>query len=195
MDGKARWWVPLVRGPLVVLRAILSPLYSLFFGWLETCLARQHEEQLAKEVRFALRFLFADGRGRIIPNQGVPFPPAFDYAFVTIQREYVLLRFSRGRGELGVNAAPTSAPSDWHPLLLVLRTIAGQEEPQRTSFGDLWAASSVLEPQWMHLTESFSSDHFDDLKHRLEPIYRHERNVMREVEFDLNSRLYGTKRT
>ena len=53
---------------------------------------------------------------RIIPNEGVRFPPPFDYAVATIAVENLVLRFIRGLGEVGVFVAPASAPSDWHDL-------------------------------------------------------------------------------
>ena len=194
MSDNARWWVSLIRGPLVLLRAILSPLYTLLFGWLDKRLAKQNEERLAKDISLALRFLFMEGRGRIIPNEGVPFPPGFDYAFVTVARDNLLFRFTRGRGELSVNVAPTFLPTEWHSLSLVLEVLTGQSDPQRTNFTDFWAVSRALEPQMALLTESFSPNSFDDLKRRLERVYRHERNVTRQVEFEINSRLYGAKR-
>jgi hypothetical protein len=103
----ARWWVPLISGPLIFLRSVLSPAYDLLFGWVDRRLARKNEERLVGDVRLALRFLFTQYAGRIFPSEGVPVPLGFDYAFLTVALDNLLLRFTRGRGELGVQIAAT----------------------------------------------------------------------------------------
>src|SRR5438094_8990054 len=99
-------WVSFVTVPLKLARRILEPLYDVFFGWLDRRLAKQHESRLAADVKLSLSFLFTEEKGQIIPNKGVPFPPAFNYAFVTVAANGLFLRFIRGRGELVGLVAP-----------------------------------------------------------------------------------------
>src|SRR5438128_3465658 len=113
---KSKWWIPVIIAPLNLLRLVASPTYDLLFGWIDRRTARKDEKRLANDIQISMRFLFIQDGACIIQNEGVRFPPAFDYAFVTIACNNVLLRFCRGRGELGVHVAPAFAPSDWHEL-------------------------------------------------------------------------------
>jgi hypothetical protein len=174
-----------------MLSLITKPIGNLAFGWLDRILAAKHEKRLADEVRLKMRFLFTQHGGRIVANEGVRFPPAFDYAFVTVDVNNLLLRFSRGRGEIGAHAAPAFAPSDWHELSLVLSVVCGDEELSRTEFQDLWEVSRKLQPQLKAIEERFSADQFPELKRQLEnDVYRRDRIAIREAEARINSWVY-----
>src|SRR5688572_41580 len=134
---RAKWWVPTVVTALTFLRSVFAPVYDLTFGRIDRRLAKKDQERLANDIELAFRFLFEAQKGRIVPNHGLPFPPGFDYAFVTIEISNMLLRFTRGRGVVGVQVAPVLAPSDWHDLSLVLSAIGGQSEIQRREFDNL----------------------------------------------------------
>jgi hypothetical protein len=186
---RTRWWVRLVVGILSFLRSMISPAYDLTFGWIDRRLAQKRQQRLASEIKTALRFLFTEGS--IIPNEGLPFPTGFDYAFVTIAFRNLLLRFTRGREALGVHVAPKFATSDWHDLSLVLSAIAERDKIQRQTFRDLWEVRRVLEPQMGALNECFSIDRFNELKQTLdEKVYEPERTAMRRWETEINSALY-----
>jgi hypothetical protein len=64
VNGRAKWWVPFLRWPLLILGYLFTPWYAVSFGLLDKRLARQYERQLAADVRFALGFLF------IVTNRG-----------------------------------------------------------------------------------------------------------------------------
>jgi hypothetical protein len=186
------WLVAIVRPPLLLGRFVLSPLTKLLFGGVNRHLAKKHEGQLAQGIHDALPFLFTEYKGSIVPNEGVPFPPSFDYAFVTVSLENLFLRFTRGRGELGVQVAAAFARSDWHELPLVLSAISGQGDIQRQEFRDLWDVSRALEPQIKALIQFFSPGQFGDLKQRLEDeVYKPEKISIRECQAEINRRLYG----
>jgi hypothetical protein len=173
----------------------LAPTYELVFGWLDRHLARKHEERLAAEIKLALRFLFAQRDGRIIPNAGVPFPPSFDYAFVTVAVENFVLRFSRGRGDLAVQLAPCFAPSDFHDLSLILGVVDENTEFHRESFPDLWAVGRAISARINALVELCSPEQFPNLKQRLESeLYSWERAATKVAEAELNWRVYGPRR-
>jgi len=70
-----------VKPPLDILWAVLVPCYDLMFGRLNRRIAKKNEDQLARDIQIAFKFLFADYGAHIVPNHGVRFPPAFDYAF------------------------------------------------------------------------------------------------------------------
>src|SRR5262245_23021742 len=157
-----KWWHPFENGLFRMVRAILVPSYKLLFGWLDKRLARREESKFALEIRAALGFLFTEGLGQIIPNKGVPFPPGFDYAYVTVSLKEFNLRFLRGRGELDVRIAPTFAPDDWHDLSLMFAVMDNEIELQRHSFRDLFEVSRMLEPRMRQLEEFLSVNQFNE---------------------------------
>ena len=141
-----------------------------------------------------MRFLFAKHDARIIPNEGVRFPPPFDYAVATIAVENLVLRFIRGLGEVGVFVAPASAPSDWHDLSLVMSVIQASDNLQRQMFRDVWHAAGVLQNHFSQLIEAFSAERFPQLRDRLErEFYAYERFTNRQWEIETNARLYGPR--
>ncbi len=187
----ASWLIALIRPPLVALRFIFGPACSVVLGALDRRVARRHEEHLAQDVRDALAFAFADNGGRIVPNEGVAFSPAFDYAFITVSLDGVLFRFSRGRGELAVCVAPASAPSDWHELSLVLAVINGEADLERSEFRDLWDVARVLQPRLTALLAAFAGGRFEDLKKRLnDEVYSRDRTAIRQWQAEINRHLY-----
>ena len=112
-----RWIINyVIRPPLLLVRFLLSPIFGLLFAWIDKRLAKSHEKELEQDVHDALPFLFDEHHGHRVTNEGIPFPPGFDYAFITVAVENLLIRFCRGRGELDVRITSKDAPNDWHEL-------------------------------------------------------------------------------
>jgi hypothetical protein len=154
-------------------------------------MARRAERRLAVDVRFALAFLFEHHAAEIIPNEGVPFPPGFDYAFVTVRAENFLLRFTRGQGELGVHIAPAFAPSDWHDLSLVLAALGGRTL-ERQLYRDVWHVTRSLQPFVQQLVQTCAPEQFRQLRRQLDmDFYVHEQLALRQLEVEINASLYG----
>jgi hypothetical protein len=182
-----RWVGTLTRLPLLVLGFVIVNGYNLLFGWwLDKSLARRRQTRLDQDIHDSLRFLFDQHRGCRVPNEGVPFPPGFDYAFVTVAVDNLLLRFCRGRGELDVRVASKNAPDDWHELCLLLNLIEKNEDLQRWGIVDLWQAARLLEPKMDGLKRAFAADPDRDLKQRLADVYASDRIAMREAEWEIN---------
>jgi hypothetical protein len=59
---------------------ILKPI-GFLMGLLDKPLARRDESKLKLDIAQAMPLLFQEQHARIIPNEGVSFPPGFDYAF------------------------------------------------------------------------------------------------------------------
>ncbi len=180
--------------PIRLLRSTVSATYDLLFGWLDRRLARKNEAKLAEEIRNALPFLFNVHGGHIVPNQGVPFPPGFDYAFVTVAVDEIILRFCRGRGELYVHIASKLTPNELHELSLLLNLIEKKENLERTGVLDLRDASRLMEPHMDKLKEAFVERLGDDLRQRLTAVYADDRVAMREAEWEINKRLRSVRR-
>ncbi len=152
-----QWIVSLVRPPLMVLGFIAKAIYSLFFWRADKRLAQKHQEMLAASVKAELSFLFNEYDGVIIPNQGVPFPPGFDYAIVTLEVGELLFRFIRGRGDLDVQVAAKSDATDWHDVTLVISAIEEPEDMKRKSFLSLSDFAPLLRRNMSRLIDAFSA--------------------------------------
>ena len=88
--------------------------------------ARENERRFAEDIRRNLTFLFVERGAEIIPNEGTPFPPGFDAAYVTVAVGDLRMRFVRGRGDFSVRVASAFAPNDWEDFRLVAD---GDSEP------------------------------------------------------------------
>ena len=112
-------------------------------------------------------FLFRTYHGKVVRNEGIAFPPGFDYAILTLALPELVFRFVRGRGELNVVVAPAFARGDWHELALVLSALDANEHLERGSCETLWDVSLALEPRIDGVIRLFSPANFDSLKMRL----------------------------
>ena len=121
-------------------------------------------------------------------------PRPFDYAQVSLDLDHFQLRFTRGRGELRIHIAPKDSPDCLHELMLVLNVLDGQDDIQPVLFVDLDQAARLLQPEINKLSECFASGNFSQLKGKLDEIYKYDRAVIRQLEADVNSRLYGGHR-
>jgi len=155
----------LIRFPLRIERQSSSKFLSLF-GWDNRRLARKQYQRLTQEIDQNLRFLFKDYQGEIVLNRSIPFPPAFDYAFVTIATHVLRLRIAQGRGELSVCVAPLHAPDDWQELSMVLMAMNTPEgigqRPRYAFWHDVVqllqtlmnvANEAMSEKRWIVITE------------------------------------------
>jgi hypothetical protein len=184
----SRWIINyIIRPPLLLVQFVVSPILDLMFGWVGWLFAIHNERKLRTLVRDTHPFLFTKYHAKIVPNKGVPFPPAFDYAFVTVAVGKVLVRFCEGRGELDVRLASTEAPGEWHELTLVISLATRQAELQRGGVSNLKHAASLLAKYIDHIQSLFETDH--TIKQRLNEIYAHDRITTRELEWEINKHL------
>jgi len=180
--------------PIRLLRSTVSTTGDLLFGRLDRRIARMNQARLAQEIQTELSFLFGTHRGNIVPNEGVPFPPSFDYAFVTVAVDDILIRFCRGRGDLGVHIASKLTPNEWHEVSLLLNLIEKNENLERTGVLDLRDASRLMEAQMDQLKGAFVERPGNDLKQRLAAVYADDRVATREAEWEINKRLRSIRR-
>jgi hypothetical protein len=128
----ARLVVVVLRPPLLVLGFIFGNSYKLCFGWRDRRLARKHEQRFADDIRSHLSFLFTEHKAQIVPNEGTPFPPSFDGAYVTVAVGVLRLRFVRGRGDFGVSVASEFA-QNWEDFRLAADDISEWDTSQPRS--------------------------------------------------------------
>jgi len=143
-------------------RFVFGSLYKLCFGWLDKRMARQSEQRFAEDIRTYLAFLFSEHGAKVIPNQGVPFPPSFDGAYVTVAVGNLRLRFVRGRGDFSVRVASAFAPSNWEDFQLVADGI-GQWDMSKPGprYYTLETFEPVLRSRLEGLQEALSKDRFE----------------------------------
>jgi hypothetical protein len=158
----ARIVIAIVTPPLLVLRFVLGNLYNLCFGWFDKRLARQHEQRFAQDIRTYLEFLFSERGGNVIPNEGVPFPPSFDGAYVTVAVGELRLRFVRGRGDFSVRVASAFAPNDWEDFRLVADGVGqwDMSKPGPRNY-TLETFEPILRSRLEHLQKALSKDRFE----------------------------------
>jgi hypothetical protein len=158
----ARVVIAVLRPLLLVLGFIFGNLYKLCFGWLDRRLARQNEQRFADEIRTHLSFLFTEHGAQIIPNEGTPFPPGFDGAYVTVIVGALRLRFVRGRGDFGVSVASEFAPQNWEDFRLVADNISEWDASQRRRDPySLETFADVLRPRLPRLQEALSKERLE----------------------------------
>ena len=159
---RVRVLIRVLRPPLLLLGFIFGNLYKLCFGWLDRRLARQNEQRFVDDVRSHLSFLFTEHGAKIIPNQGTPFPPSFDGAYVTVAVGTMQLRFVRGRGDFGVSVASESVPQHWEDFRLAADDIGEWDTSRPRPYPySLETFASVLQPRLVGLQGALSKDRFE----------------------------------
>src|SRR5450631_35044 len=151
-----------LRPPLLVLGFVFGNLYKLCFGWLDKRVAKQNEQRFAQDIRTYLAFLFSEHGAKVIPNEGVPFPPGFDGAYVTVAVGNLRLMFIRGRGDFSVRVASAFAPNDWEDFQLVADGI-GQWDMSKVGprYYTLETFEHVLRSRLERLQQALSKDRFE----------------------------------
>jgi hypothetical protein len=183
--------ISLIRPPLIVIGFVTKSLYSLFFGWADKRLGRRLEQQLGKDIKQNLSFIFDQYGGVIVPNTGVRFPLPFDYAVVTIEAADLLFRFYRGRGDLNVYVAPKQAPNDWNDVSLVISALKAPDDMQRRTFVLLSDMTYFLKAHMSEIQAAFSPENYANTLQNLAAFKRYERVVAKQLETEINRRLYS----
>jgi hypothetical protein len=183
------WIVAFITPPLLVVGFVFKTLYKLLFSGVDRRLARRDQNRLAKEIREEMPFLFDEYGARIVPNQGVPSPPGFDYAIVTLEIGDLLFRFIRGRGDLDIRVASKNTPKEWHDVLLVIRAMEDPDDMRYTGFIFLRDAAVVLRKKMTLIQEAFSSPRLAETQQHLGNHAKYARTVTKQLETEINRRL------
>lgn len=170
--------------PLCIL---LSPITS----FIEVRLARQDQQKFEQEIRNEMPFLFLDLGATVVPNEGVPFPPPLDGAFVTLRVGLLSIQFVRGRGDLSVRIATLHPRSDWLDLEVLIGAIKNSGEITRYPIGSLVTVASELRSNWQSITTLLHPDQKPNLDIALREFAKTEQIQLLAFERELNRRLYG----
>jgi hypothetical protein len=168
---------------------IAGPAHKILFSKSDQRLAIKHQNELAEDIRKALPFLFSDLSGRIEPNTVNTDPPPFDHAIVTVHARDFHLRFTRGRGALTIQVAPFDFPNSWHELSTIL-TALDIGEVRRGCISDFAKAGELLNIHNREISVALTGDQFARTREKLQQIYARDRLVAKQLETEVNRRLY-----
>lgn len=166
---------------------LLSPLFD---RWCRSA-ALEHQAKFEQDIRDAIPFLFTEKAAVVVPNEGVPFPPGFDGAYVTLSTDSFRLQFMRGRGELSCLLAHPASPAQWHDLEILVAYVVDPDSYSRIPIHTLFQASTQLQANWPALWALFEPAKTPELSSFSEELHRREAAGMRAWEEDINRKLYG----
>ncbi len=179
----------IARPPLTAVKWLASTVFALLFGKSDVKLAVKHQRDLEAALRTDLPFLFEHHDATIVNNTGVHFPPSFDYAYVTVRVGNLLLRFLRGRGELSAEIKSLDG-REWHDLAAVLEAIEVSGRDERNHIESLTQMAAILASNIERLRSSFSANGYPELIQRLSRIREHDQASNRQLQNEINRRLY-----
>jgi hypothetical protein len=183
--------VGLVRGLAFItfpVRLLLAPIFD---SW-NRQLALRYQAEFEEEIRKEVHFLFSGHHAVVVPNEGVPFPPSFDGAYVTLAVDKFFLRFERGRGDLTAGIASQAMPRTWYDLEVVLGAIRAPEDARRERLPFLSDVDVALRKDWEPLSEVFSRPSLPpEIESAVREITLREGVHCRAASIELNRRLYG----
>jgi len=164
--------------------------YKVVFGWwLDKRLAIKDQARFAEDIRRDLSFLFTEQRAVIVPNEGTPFPPAFDYSFVTVVSGNIRLRFCRGRRELRLEVGPISDSRDLNEISTVLRAIGSLHGfAKGPEYRDLPSLGRLLHDSWKPLQEAFSEKQYPTTREDIRPVQEQNQRAVRAIEARIQRR-------
>jgi hypothetical protein len=106
---------------------------------------------------------------------------SFDYAFVTVAIDTVLVRFCRGRGEIDVRIASLSGSRYWYELPTILAALDEKADAAPSNVLDLQQAGRLIESNLNRIKTAFSG--YDRrFTGKLEELRINERNQIRQAE-------------
>lgn|SRR5262249_7866257 len=189
--GLNKFITALVRPPLEVIGFIFGNIYRVLFGWYDVKLSREREDVLAQDIRQDLQFLFDQG-GRIVPDVTLKHPRAFDYAVVIVVVEGMFFRFMRGRGELRAQFAYQQS-GNWSELPWLLSTIGVPDRENLGPSSSLKDVAKMLTEHMCEIREAFASARRLETEQQLSEIRQSERVAAKQLEVEINRRVYGSK--
>jgi hypothetical protein len=186
--------MPIPKAVFPILGAVLEfvtfPLRLLFrpLRLLDRPIARKRQADFERKIRRDAEALFYKHGAEVVPNEGVPFPPPFDGAFVTVRADGMLIRFEKGRGDFNVRVASVERPHGWADLELLIAAIETPDDMSRKGLVDAWVAGRVLDGHWDDLKKALQSDS----THKVLQEFRAREEIYRKAaERELNRHLYG----
>ena len=175
---------PILAVPYLTLKGLDKVLVA---WWLEPWLQRRKNQSLWHDVKTTLCFLYE--KGMPIDEKHTSVLP-FDYASVHLAYDNMQVCFTRGRGELNVSLSPRNDPTDGFELPLVLAVLDSRDVTEIAQSSDLAGVADLLRTRLKELNHVFSQNEYPEFKRKLLEVKNNMRIRTREVEWELNKRLY-----
>jgi hypothetical protein len=188
-----RWIFTYVVKPLFLALAFILKPIGLLLGLLNKPLARLEEKKLQCDIAEAMPFLFEERHGRIVPNEEVSVPPAFDYAFVKVEVEGMFISFCRGRGELEIYVGCIPQARGLRELGFVLSVLDEQRVYQRQAIANLGQAAEAIKANMDILLRAFGNNMDEELARRFGWNAVNERIANSESEREANKGLRSSR--
>jgi hypothetical protein len=143
--------------------------------------------ELERQVRDEFEAAFRNFGAQIYSNGRVRM---MDFATVTFDAGNLRIRASRDRGSIDVSVAPLHAVRIWHGLGIALRTLQeDRKNVQAIPSSMLNGAGSLLEKEFLNLSEAFSEANFPAVQKRMSEIEDGAKQSWIE-EFNRKSKVY-----
>jgi hypothetical protein len=181
-----------VLGPLLLVPYFAGVVVykALFSWWFDPWSQRKANQALWLDLQSQLYFLTS--KGQVVRERQTRVQP-FDYATVRIAFENVCFCFTRGRRELNISLSPSYQTGDRYDLLAVIAALDSKDTTELPPIDSLWEAADVIGSRLDDLNRAFSEREYPDFKHKLVAIKNEERIQTRQMEWELNKRLYGSR--
>ena len=137
---------------------VVAWLYRMAFGGFEEASYRHNRKRFIQELEQDFSWLISEHSGRILTEEGIELPRAFDYVAVTIEFKEFRLCVTRGRGELYGRVASFSSPHDWEDLALIWNRISRSEPgnlPSRAN--DVLALALWIQDRYDNISEAIAA--------------------------------------
>jgi hypothetical protein len=109
---------------LLVSGSVIGWAYKIAFGWLDELLYQRDRKRFIREIEQGFAELFSKRVGKVVSHEGKNLIHAFDYVSVTVEFDEILVRVTRGRGEMLVQVSPRTEPKNWLALSTLWDRIA-----------------------------------------------------------------------
>ena len=186
--------MPIPKAVFPILGAVLEfvtfPLRLLFspLRLLDRPMARKEQAEFERKIRRDAEALFCKHGAEVVPNEGVPFPPPFDGAFVTVRADGMLIRFEEGRGDFNVRITSVERPQGWTDLELLLAAIETPDDVRRRGVATVFVAGRELDRHWDDLKQALRSD---SVQKTIREFLEREETYFKAYSRELNRHLYG----
>ncbi len=186
-----KFLIDVLKPPALVIGFVVKGFYRLLIGWWYDKRVRvRQQNQLLQEVQEQFHFLFATHDAEIVANSDIGHLAALDCPIVTVSVEGLFVRFIEHRGTRQVHVASERLPKELQELSSVLNAME-PDKVRRHSVIFFQDAARLLERDWNLVKRAFSPDRYTELREQLEHAYGHEMAVTREVQDEINRKLYS----
>jgi hypothetical protein len=201
MKATLRWIIERVVRPCVLLvGGGLEAVFNFFFFENDVGRSIERETGLASEVERNLDFLFSEYSAVIMPidrvepaNITTRHPRPFDWAFVIVALDDILLKFFRGSGDLSVWIASRRDSQNWGELPVVLHWLGWRKNlGSARAFSSLQEVAEVLRPCMQLLLDAYSAGKYAEIRQKVSETREREKGEARILSAELNRKLHGS---